>query len=541
MKKFLVIKHEEEPVSMKRVKPDINVFEEFNYNPNSETIKDNIDENNIKKININREPFNKMKNINLQEQNIEDEKTIEENRLEYIIKNTETLSREQKIAFDKFKNGENLFITGPGGTGKTKLVKHLVDYNYSIGKKTQVCALTGCAAVLIGCKARTIHSWSGIKLCRGQQKTVVASVLKNRSAVNEWRDVKCLILDEVSMLSKKVFEIIEEIARKTRRNGLPFGGVQVVFLGDFFQLPPIETENEPDTGRFCFESPIWNQIFRLENHIQLTQIFRQNDPLYIEILMQIRKGDLDEEKAQILESYVKREYDAEKNNGCVPTKLFALRAKTDYVNTQMSSKIKEKEYVLDAIIKTDCKLILDTGKAIKPEILLSCNQMTQEEKEYEIQNLLNNSNCLKIFRFKKGASVMCTMNLDMDNQICNGAQGIIIDILEDREHPIIMVKFSNGIVKGIEPRFWQSEEFPTIAVGNYPLMLAWALTIHKIQGATLNLAEIDIGSSIFEYGQTYVALSRVQSLDGLYLSAFNPNKIRANPVVVDFYNRIGGV
>ena len=347
------------------------------------------------------------------------------------------------------------------------------------------------------------------------------------------------------MLSKKVFEIIEEIARKARRNNSPFGGVQVVFLGDFFQLPPVETENEPDTAQFCFETPLWNQTFRLENHIQLTKIFRQNDPLYIEILMQIRKGELDEEKTKLLETYVKREYVPEKNNGCVPTKLFALRAKTDYVNTQMFSKIKEKEHILDAIVKTDCKIMLDsTGKVIKPEILLKCNQMTQQEKEYEIENLLNTSTCLKIFRFKKGASVMCTVNLDMDNQICNGAQGIIIDILEGGEegkYPIIMVKFSNGIIKGIGPYFWQSEEYPTIAVGNYPLMLAWALTIHKIQGATLNLAEIDIGSSIFEYGQTYVALSRIQSLEGLYLSAFQPQKIRANPVVVNFYDRIGGV
>ena len=133
---------------------------------------------------------------------------------------------------------------------------------------------------------------------------------------------------------------------------------------------------------------------------------------------------------------------------------------------------------------------------------------------------------------------MCCVNLDMDNQICNGAQGIITDIVEDGLYPAVVVKFSNGIVKRIIPHFWQSEEYPTIAVGQYPLILAWALTIHKIQGATMKLAEIDIGSSIFEYGQTYVALSRIQSLDGLYLSAFHPQKIRANPLVVEFYKGI---
>ena len=523
MKKFIVIKREEEPVVVKKVKPDVNVFEEFTYKPESEDVIQDVKENNIKRI-----------NLDVGEPQIS----------ESVMKSQESLSEEQNIAFEKFKNGENLFITGPGGTGKTKLVKHLVEYNISINKKTQVCALTGTAAVLIGCNARTIHSFSGIKLCKGQREKIVASVLKNRNAVREWRDVKCLILDEVSMLSKKVFEIIEEIARKARKNSQPFGGVQVLFLGDFFQLPPVETENEPDTAQFCFETLLWNRIFSMENHIQLTQIFRQNDPLYIEILMQIRKGYLDEEKIKVLQSYVKREYDPEKNNGCVPTKLFALRAKTDYINSQMFSKIQGKEYVMDAIVKTDCKMMFNDEKAIKPEILFKCSQMTEQEKEYEIQNLFGTSTCSKIFRYKKGASVMCTVNLDMDNQICNGAQGIITDILEGGEgegkYPTIMVKFSNGIVKGIGPRFWQSEEYPTIAVGQYPLMLAWALTIHKIQGATLKLAEIDIGSSIFEYGQTYVALSRIQSLEGLYLSAFHPQKIRANPVVVDFYDRISG-
>jgi len=451
---------------------------------------------------------------------------------------TSELSLEQQIAFDKFVKGENIFVTGPGGTGKTKLVKNLVEYANSIEKPGQVCAMTGCAAVLIGCKARTIHSWSGIKLAKGPKDKIIASVLKSRNAVKEWKFAKYLILDEVSMLSQKIFEILEELSRKARKNSAVFGGLQVVFLGDFFQLPPIETENDPGSEKFCFESPIWHRVFPTENHIELTKIFRQNDPIYIDILMQIRKGYLEKDKVELLETYVNREYDPEKHNGCVPTKLFAIRSKVDLINKQMFSKIDEKEYVSEVIIKTDCTTNLDSGKALSPELLQKCNMMSVEQKDYEVENLLNNSTCSKLFRFKKGSSVMCTVNLDMDNQICNGAQGIIIDILEDGLFPIIVVKFSNGIVKRIIHHFWQSEEYPTIAVGQYPLILAWALTIHKIQGATMKLAEIDIGTSIFEYGQTYVALSRIQSLDGLYLSAFQPQKIRANPTVVEFYNRI---
>lgn len=134
---------------------------------------------------------------------------------------------------------------------------------------------------------------------------------------------------------------------------------------------------------------------------------------------------------------------------------------------------------------------------------------------------------------------MCTVNLDMDNSICNGSQGIITDIKELANGTILpIVKFANGIVKAIHLHYWQSEEYPCLAIAQYPLSLAWALTIHKIQGATLNMAEMDIGQSIFEYGQTYVALSRIRSLDGLYLSAFNSKKIGANPKVVAFYEDI---
>ena len=128
----------------------------------------------------------------------------------------------------------------------------------------------------------------------------------------------------------------------------------------------------------------------------------------------------------------------------------------------------------------------------------------------------------------------------MDNSICNGSQGIVIDFVVNKkdktEQPV--VRFANGIVKTITMNHWQSTEYPFIVVSQIPLCLAWAITIHKIQGASLQMAEMDIGKSIFEYGQTYVALSRVKSLDGLYLTDFQPEKIKANPKVVEFYKKI---
>ena len=452
--------------------------------------------------------------------------------------NVDLLSPEQRIAYQKFTNGENLFITGPGGTGKTKLIQYLIQYSKSKNQNVSVCAMTGCAAILLNCNARTLHSWSGIKLARGDPNKIIASVLSNRNSIKAWKSAKVLIVDEVSMLSKKIFDVIEELGRATRLSSLPFGGLQVVFTGDFFQLPPVGNDGEPDSEKFCFESSKWPSVFKKENHIELKTIYRQNDPIYVEILSQIRKGSMDEENVKLLESYVNRKYDAEMHNGCIPTKIFPIRSKVDYVNNMMFTQIKEKEHVFEFIKKTDCLTYLDSTKAIPSQILQKCRDLTSKFIEYEVENLINSIPSPKILRLKKGVAVMCTINLDMDNGICNGSQGVVINIIEKDNTFMPIVKFSNGIIKTILPHYWQSEEFPTIAVAQYPLMLAWAITIHKIQGATLDMAEIDIGQSIFECGQTYVALSRIKSLHGLYLSEFQPNRIRTNSKVIEFYNSI---
>jgi ATP-dependent DNA helicase PIF1 len=453
--------------------------------------------------------------------------------------NTETLSPEQRYAYQQFCKGENIFITGPGGTGKTKLISNLVEYCRSNIIPHQVCALTGCAALLLNCGARTLHSWSGIKLAKGPNHYIIANIRKNRRICAEWRKIKVLIVDEVSMMSMKIFELIEEVARATRLSQLPFGGIQVVFCGDFYQLPPVGTAGQPETELFCFESPVWTQVFPRKNHVQLQTIFRQVDPLYKSILLQIREGTLSEENAKILQGYVKREFNPEEHNGCLPTKLFPTRAKTDFLNKLMFSKLADPEYTFTSEKRYDCKTYLDSNKAISTEDLIKGSKLSAQEIEYELEGLMNSSNLQDTLVLKKGAVVMCTMNLDMDSGICNGSQGIVIDVLEQGGKTTFpVVKFSNGLIKTIQPQFRQSDEYPTIAIGQIPLMLAWALTIHKIQGATLEMADIDVGTNIFEYGQTYVALSRVQSLNGLYLTAFNTGRIRANESVRAFYGQL---
>ena len=372
-----------------------------------------------------------------------------------------TLSREQQEALDRFSLGENLFVTGPGGTGKTHLIKLMVQHAHAANKPLQVCALTGCAAVLLQSNARTIHSWSGIKLAKGPAQKIIGNVLKNRTATKAWITTQILIIDEISMMSRKIFDILNKIGQTLRNNPRPFGGIQVVFCGDFFQLGPIGEMEEPETGMFCFESDQWFSTFPLDNHIELKTIFRQRDPAYME-----------------------------------------------------------------------------SGKPIENMVLDKCDRLTMMEREREIDLMMMSNNMPTTLDLKVGAAVMCTANLDLDKGICNGSQGVVVEILGTGPHRQPKVKFTNGVIFLMPVHFVQSDEYPTLAIGQIPLTLAWALTIHKIQGATLAMAQMDIGQTIFEYGQTYVALSRIQSLDGLYLSSFEPGRIRANPKVQDFYGNL---
>ncbi len=446
------------------------------------------------------------------------------------------LSTEQQYAYDKFVAGNNIFITGPGGVGKTKLIHHLVEHATIIGKRIQVCALTGCASLLLGCNAKTIHSWSGIKLAKGPVEQIVGQVMRNKRAKKNWKGVKILIIDEVSMMSKKIFNVLEMVARIVRNNPAPFGGLQVIFCGDFYQLPPVPNANEPETGEFCFESENWWTVFRPENHIELKTIFRQTDTKYIEILSQIRTGELSLENADILRKYVKREYDPEQYNGSVLAKLYPVCSRADYLNKILFDKIDDTAVDFDVKKTRKHTTYVDTNKEIEADVLQECRSLTKTEEDYELDQLLINTPCISQLQLKRGASVMCTVNLDMERGICNGSQGVVIGFVGPENKP--EVRFSNGVTLVIGPHTWQSSDYPTIAISQFPLQLAWAMTIHKIQGTTLARAQIDIGNVVFEYGQTYVALSRIQSLDGLYLAGFNPSRIKANPKVKTFYSLI---
>ena len=441
------------------------------------------------------------------------------------------LSPEQQVAFEKFKRGENLFVTGPGGTGKTLLIQHFVKHAEMSGKKYQVTALTGCAALLLKCNARTIHSWSGIKIAKGEKSQVILRALRNKKAMQDWRKTDILIIDEVSMMSQKIFEILCELGKSARHGSRHFGGIQIVFCGDFYQLPPVGDQNEPLTSNFCFESRYWDEVFPPSSYVELTTIFRQNDEKYIRILQQVRLGELNEENRALLSTYVGR---TKPDDYITPVKLFPIRAKTEFVNKAMYSKLEGEEKNYPCILKIDCQTYLDSGDPIPPSILNFCKEMDAPDIERELELLKGNLPFPPELDLKIDTLVMCRYNVALEMGICNGKQGIVIGF-SPVGTPII--RWSNGVVMTMEIQYFQSEDCPTVAIGQYPLCLAWAMTIHKIQGASLDMAEMDLGTSIFEYSQTYVALSRVRSLDGLYLSSFNADKIRVNPKVKLFYKK----
>jgi ATP-dependent DNA helicase PIF1 len=337
------------------------------------------------------------------------------------------------------------------------------------------------------------------------------------------------VVDEVSMMSLSLFETLNNIGKAIRKNNRPFGGIQLVFSGDFYQLPPVGNREEPDTMRFCFESSEWNSVFPSECQIQLVRIFRQTDEVYSKILNQIRKGKISRKSYEILLQYVGRERSSDLI--MEPTKLYPTKNKVDNINTQNMSLLdgEERKYVIDYL--TDGKMT-----TIEKMLRSSFSEvMIKTELDYLAGNLL----CDKEVKLKIGAQVMCVINIQDDDRnvtICNGSQGIVTGFCELTGAPRVL--FNNGMERVMVKHVWLSDKIPGIGVSQVPLILAWALTIHKSQGSTLDIAEVDIGSGIFECGQTYVALSRVRSLDGLYLKDMDVQRIKVNRKVQEYYQNL---
>ena len=460
----------------------------------------------------------------------------------------DTLSEDQIEVFNAYKEKKNVFITGPGGCGKSYLIKHIVNDAKNNNININITALTGCAAILLDCGAKTLHSWAGIGLAKSDDHSIITRISLNKWKKMNWKKCDLLIIDEVSMMSKRLFNLLDAIGKNIRRSPLPFGGIQVIFSGDFYQLPPVGSKNEdPDSSKFCFESELWDETF--DYQIILDKVFRQKDETYIDILKEVRQGKLYRNSYNLLKKCVNKPIDTK--SIIKPITIMPIKRSVDSINLKSMELIDSPEfkykYIAEYIDPSDISGNNSSDKTAFDVMMKSYSYtknkkktITREKLENEEKFIINNSLFEKELILKKGAQVMCICNLDMDLGICNGSTGIIIDFKIDGPFHSPIVKFNNGVIKPIAYHSWLSDNIDVFAIKQIPLILAWAVTIHKSQGATLDCAEVDIGSSVFAPGQTYVALSRVKSLDGLYLKSFNPNKIRTDKKVIEFYERFYG-
>ena len=462
-------------------------------------------------------------------------------------KRTEVImSPEQMLAFEKYRSGQNVFITGPGGTGKSALIREIYRHANSQGHNIQVCALTGCAAVMLECKAKTIHSWAGIGIANGDIDRIVERVDKNFLKKKDWRKTRTLIVDEVSMMSKRLFDILDTVGKTARKcDSRPFGGIQLIFCGDFYQLPPVggSKSDDPDNARFCFESESWFETFPKANHIQLKQIFRQNDPVYCQLLNQVREGRITRRTDEILRSRVGvllPEVSEDGTPQTKPTILYSTRSRVDEVNRLEMEKLS----ILDPdspTYKYDLKYVTDLPISEKERQLRAAQ--SHERIMTELQSLKNSILCDETIHLKVGAQVMCVVNMEESvtttaTPICNGSQGVIIRMSNTTVPPLPVVRFNNGLEMTVNYHTWVSDNIPGIGVSQIPLILSWAITIHKSQGATLERCIIDIGNGVFEAGQSYVALSRIKSLEGVSIMSYDVTKILVNKRVKAFYGEL---
>ncbi|KAK2732235.1 mitochondrial dna helicase [Colletotrichum kahawae] len=462
------------------------------------------------------------------------------------------LTKEQKHVQNLVVNkGQSVFFTGPAGTGKSVLMRSIIT---ELKKKwardperLAVTASTGLAACNIG--GQTLHSFSGIGLGKEDVQTLVKKIRRNPKAKNRWLRTKTLIMDEVSMVDGELFDKLSQIGRTIRNNGKPWGGIQLVVTGDFFQLPPVPDGDKSRDAKFAFEAATWNTA--IDHTIGLTQVFRQRDPVFANMLNEMRLGRISE---QTVQAFRKLTRPIVSDDGLEVTELFPTRWEVENSNQARLRNLPGKPYRYDAS---------DSGDANVRDKLL--------------QNMM----APKTIELKVGAQVMLIKN--MDDTLVNGSLGKVIRFMsegsfeswtmpeygsdvdgdsEDKakkkikafsreveeatsgttEFPVVEFAAVDGTTRTIlcVSEDWKVET-PTGEVqasrSQLPLILAWALSIHKAQGQTLERVKVDLGK-VFEKGQAYVALSRATCQDGLQVLRFQKDKVMAHPRVIQFYNKL---
>ncbi len=386
----------------------------------------------------------------------------------------------QKVALETLKMGHNIFLTGPAGSGKTFLLNQYIKFLKNKGISLAVTASTGIAATHMN--GQTIHAWSGMGI---KENIPMEELLKMKEKFYLRKKIvkaRVLIIDEISMLHPHQIDNVDRICRVFKNPLQPFGGMQVIFCGDFFQLPPVSNGGP---AKFACESEIWQQMDLKICYLE--EQHRQNECEILKVLGDIRQRNISEETLEIIMS----RHDKQIKGLEKPTKLFTHNADVDAINNLELAKLKEKEHIFEMTSKGDdyCNETLKKG-CMAPERLV----------------------------LKRGALVMFVKN-NFEAGYVNGTQGTVVDF-DSYGMPVVRLFSGEEII--VETQSWEITEDEKVKarIRQIPLRLAWAITIHKSQGMSLDAAEIDLRKS-FVHGMGYVALSRVRSIDGLKLLGLN--------------------
>lgn len=401
---------------------------------------------------------------------------------------------EQELALNILKTGANVFLSGSAGTGKSYTLNQYIGHLKKNRIQYAITASTGIAASHL--KGTTIHSWSGIGVRDSLSIKDLDKIKKKKVSI---KDTAVLFIDEISMLHSKQFEMLNQVLKYCRESNEPFGGIQLVVCGDFFQLPPVEKGNGTGAKKFCFMSDSWVEAnFSI---CYLTKQYRQNGDVLTTILNQIRDNAVTPESLELIRSTRTNLLD-----GGDITKLYTHNEDVDRINSEHLAKINNKSFTHDIEMNGVVGL---------------CDMIK------------NQSRIPDTFEYKVGALVMFTKNNE-EMGYCNGSTGIVTGTYKHEDHGLIpVVKLTTGGQIFVEPESWailddSGDEIASVV--QLPLRLAWSITIHKSQGMTLDRAEIDL-SGTFESGQGYVALSRLRSLDGMRVLGLNEMATSIVPIV----------
>ncbi len=394
----------------------------------------------------------------------------------------------QGLALEIMLAGESVLLTGPAGAGKTFVLNQFIKFAKSEGKHVSVTATTGLAATHLG--GTTIHSWAGIGVHDSLPSGFADHFSKARRDIIEKTDV--LVIDEISMLHDFRLDMVDEVCRAVREVDEPFGGIQIIMSGDFFQLPPIN-RGDSRAGGFVVNSQVWQELQPVICYLE--EQHRQDDEVLLEILNALRAGNLRRHHAESLLARTEVYPDDLEQL----TELHTVNVDVDKLN---EAKLKE----------------LDGDEIIY--------EQTSTGSDMYVQLLQRSVLAPPALKLKKGALVMAVKN-SLDRKYVNGSLGVIVDFEPHTDYPV--VEFRNGKEVSMVPDTWELRDGDKkrASISQIPLRLAWAITVHKSQGMTLDAARIDLRRAFVE-GMGYVALSRVKNLNNLYLTGINQMALRVS-------------